>query len=641
MPILYFTLIAICMIAAFACDLCHWSTAVIVGIFDVAGLILTFRHIRIPRLSRVLGVVLYFVLVAIDLSQGGGIQVVFLNLCLDLVWALMGFRAIQHESLTERLQVGILSVIPLACVAIRLQASTFLTFLFIYFIIWAAFLCEQSLSSPTSGNIAFTLKKKAVFSAGFWLSAAGLLICALLFGSTLFLVVPRYSSGSISPVPSVEKTSGQFPDVALDKTGEINVDPTLIFHAVVPVGMQSESVYWRVEAQNVFDGTKWQSHYSQSRPSHRNDYHDESSAYHLTFAHDWHDYRIPTIVHTTHVSQHSVQETARPVVFYPDDAGIWHRWGWNRQNPLIDFDYWYDEHSLSTDTNAPDFHARQIWPSRRREETTQRLTDLAEQIVGNAQTNEQKAVLIRNYLQTNFQYSLNRPPRTGFIVEDFLYRQPVGHCEVFSTTMAVLLARLNVPVRNVTGFVSGEFRDGENFVRAAHAHSWVEVWLDSERGWVVFDPTPSGPQIVEVDWLVRFNDWFSTYQTRDLYRWLQAHGLSLLAVLLGLVAIFFACRYFVRYFRLRFCAPVVTCRYAWDTLQRHLSSSPLHEVTLETWWSENFDVSLSPIQLLAKRYIQIQYRQNQSLQNDSLNDRYDYNSETLKLLSRALKVKLK
>jgi hypothetical protein len=72
-----------------------------------------------------------------------------------------------------------------------------------------------------------------------------------------------------------------------------------------------------------------------------------------------------------------------------------------------------------------------------------------------------------------------------------LFESKSGHCEFYSTAMAMLLRSLNVPTRNVTGFIGGTYnRFGEFYaVRQGDAHSWVEVYLEG-RGWTRFDPTP-------------------------------------------------------------------------------------------------------------------------------------------------------
>ncbi len=93
-----------------------------------------------------------------------------------------------------------------------------------------------------------------------------------------------------------------------------------------------------------------------------------------------------------------------------------------------------------------------------------------------------------------FRYTLDLPAtRDEASIEGFLFRRRAGHCEYFSTAMAVLLRSRGIPVRNVNGFLGGEWNDGARYlaVTGNHAHSWVEVWFPG-WGWVPFDPTPAG-----------------------------------------------------------------------------------------------------------------------------------------------------
>jgi len=61
--------------------------------------------------------------------------------------------------------------------------------------------------------------------------------------------------------------------------------------------------------------------------------------------------------------------------------------------------------------------------------------------------------------------------------------------------MTILLRTLDIPTREVNGFLPGEYNDlaGDYIVRASDAHSWVEVYFPGS-GWVTFDPTPSAPE---------------------------------------------------------------------------------------------------------------------------------------------------
>jgi transglutaminase-like putative cysteine protease len=110
-----------------------------------------------------------------------------------------------------------------------------------------------------------------------------------------------------------------------------------------------------------------------------------------------------------------------------------------------------------------------------------------------------KAKAIEEHLKHDFKYDTGSPsggkPQP---VDHFLFESKRGHCEFFSTAMALMLRELAIPSRNVTGFVGGTYnRFGRYYaVREGDAHSWVEAYFDDPiRGWVTFDPTPtSGAQ---------------------------------------------------------------------------------------------------------------------------------------------------
>ncbi len=72
----------------------------------------------------------------------------------------------------------------------------------------------------------------------------------------------------------------------------------------------------------------------------------------------------------------------------------------------------------------------------------------------------------------------------------FLLGERRGVCADFAAAFAVLLRRVGVPARVVTGYRTRERdADGRFVVRAWHAHAWVEVGLEG-AGWIPFDPTP-------------------------------------------------------------------------------------------------------------------------------------------------------
>lgn len=117
-----------------------------------------------------------------------------------------------------------------------------------------------------------------------------------------------------------------------------------------------------------------------------------------------------------------------------------------------------------------------------------------------------KARSIEEHLRTGFKYDVNSPSGgTKQPLDHFLFDSKRGHCEFFSSAMAIMLRELQIPSRNVTGFVGGTYnRFGHYYaVREGDAHSWVEAYIEDPArpgagSWVTFDPTPAaGAQPLE------------------------------------------------------------------------------------------------------------------------------------------------
>jgi len=115
-------------------------------------------------------------------------------------------------------------------------------------------------------------------------------------------------------------------------------------------------------------------------------------------------------------------------------------------------------------------------------------------IVGTRSGNRyDSARVIESYFQQNFRYTLEQ--KSGGAEDplaDFMFRVREGHCEYFSTAMAVMLRSAGVATRVVNGFQLGEYNDAADVytVRQSDAHSWVEVYFPDTGAWVTFDPTP-------------------------------------------------------------------------------------------------------------------------------------------------------
>lgn len=121
-----------------------------------------------------------------------------------------------------------------------------------------------------------------------------------------------------------------------------------------------------------------------------------------------------------------------------------------------------------------------------------RVGELAKSWIGNELDPERRAKRIEAALRKGYRYDLESPSGGAKNpLDDFLFVSKRGHCEFYSTAMAVMLRTQGVPTRNVNGFIGGTFnRFGRYYaVRQGDAHSWVEVYVEG-KGFVRFDPTP-------------------------------------------------------------------------------------------------------------------------------------------------------
>ena len=152
-----------------------------------------------------------------------------------------------------------------------------------------------------------------------------------------------------------------------------------------------------------------------------------------------------------------------------------------------------------------------------------RIPELAKKITATANNPFDKAIVLENYLRRTYGYTLNLAGKPGADpLAQFLFVTKAGHCEYFASAMAVMLRTLDIPSREVNGFLPGEFNDvaGDYIVRASDAHSWVEAYFPGS-GWITFDPTPASDSAqyglfsrlnLYLDWMqLNWNEWVVNY----------------------------------------------------------------------------------------------------------------------------------
>lgn len=125
---------------------------------------------------------------------------------------------------------------------------------------------------------------------------------------------------------------------------------------------------------------------------------------------------------------------------------------------------------------------------------SERLRSLARDTAKGATDDLGRAKAVEAYLRDNFAYTRDTMgvKWSGNPVEQFLFDMKAGHCELFASSMVVILRTLHIPARLVTGFYVNRYNPVTGYyeVRESDGHAWVEAYLEP-HGWVTFEPTSS------------------------------------------------------------------------------------------------------------------------------------------------------
>lgn len=125
---------------------------------------------------------------------------------------------------------------------------------------------------------------------------------------------------------------------------------------------------------------------------------------------------------------------------------------------------------------------------------TDQILDLTRSIAPRTDPTPRRLESIRRFLGEYCRYSLQyENPEDLPPVENFLFAERQGHCELYAASTAMMARAIGVPSRVAFGF-SGGVSDPERQLVAfleSDYHAWAEVFLD-DVGWVVFDTTPDG-----------------------------------------------------------------------------------------------------------------------------------------------------
>ncbi|MGF1465871.1 MAG: transglutaminaseTgpA domain-containing protein [Sandaracinaceae bacterium] len=444
-----------------------------------------------------------------------------LPLGLEFIGALLVSRLYNRRSATEYQQAAALSILALIAGTV-LSTQLSYAFAFLGFVIvtpWVLALGhlraeieghygEREAESPGgSGSgatrVARVLGSRRVIGPRFLLGTAALAVPLFLMTGVLFVAFPRVGLGFLTfGIRSGQRVAGFGSNIELGDFGVLRTDSTVVVR-VTPPGLPEAppplaAIRLRGTSFDRYDGRTWTRDPGQRQRGTRRD----GELYPVPHRMPQRRVDRPWRVVLDHLEEPVVflpegtvgleipvrTEAGFPVgreirvapgmdIRYADADGLGLRYtAWVSPEPpppppLSDVE-------RAAYLEVPPGHARVAALARRW--TAGAATDL-----------ERVRALVTRLRDGDYTYSL-RTPEVGdrLPLEVFLFDARAGHCEYFSTSLAVMLRTLGIPARNVTGFLGGRWNSYGRYysIRQGDAHSWVEAWVDGR--WVTLDATP-------------------------------------------------------------------------------------------------------------------------------------------------------
>ena len=314
----------------------------------------------------------------------------------------------------------------------------------------------------------------------------------LMVAMGVFVVFPRVSQGWAGRGETLATSIAGFSDqISLGQFGStILGNPEIVLRVEFPEGPPQDvaSLHWRGRSYDRFDGIRWLRSRNLPPSALPRFYRERWSAGLIEqriFAAPL-DVRVLFALHpVTNI------EAGNGIQPLSDNTGDHLYWGSGAPS--------YTAYSRSRPPGPDSLRVAEGYTPRARHFTQlandldPRIAALTDSLTAGLDNPYDQAVAIQRYLQ-GFEYTRDLPATARETTLDyFLFERQAGHCEYFSTAMAVMLRTLGVRTRNVNGFLGGQWSLFGDYlvVTQNEAHSWVEVWFPG-YGWVMFDPTPAG-----------------------------------------------------------------------------------------------------------------------------------------------------
>ncbi|MGH9341814.1 MAG: transglutaminase TgpA family protein [Acidobacteriota bacterium] len=451
------------------------------------------RVLQLDKWVQRLSFVLILSLLAIDLSFFSGL----ISAIVHLLVFITILKLVAAKGDRDYLLLYLLSF------AFLLLASTFtisLLFLlsligFLFFSILTFILFENKKAYERNRSADFSIK-------GYVQATVVITASIVLISIPIFLAIPRSSLGFLGGGHlNAQNLSGFSNTVVLGDIGRIISSPDIVMRVEVDTEVENlaRELKWRGIALDHYDGRSWRSTNSRGKirkrggvflVAERSRGRDEEFLVRQTFMLEpFSDiiFGAPRMIQIAGLRRVSDLEEA-------NDSFFLGRRGRSRLRYTVDSDLITrsDRMNRFVEGEIPDAIKKRYLQLP--EDIHFDIRSLARELTGRQDNPMGKALILEQYLRSNYKYSLeNTSAVADDPLHDFLFGSREGHCEFFATAQAVMMRAANIPSRVVNGFRRGEYNEwSERFiVRQSDAHSWVEGYFP-DLGWVEFDPTPPG-----------------------------------------------------------------------------------------------------------------------------------------------------
>src|SRR6266404_2026951 len=444
----------------------------------------------------------------------------------------------------DALFLAMLAFAAMLAASILTVDTSFLILFFIFMVFGVAAFIGLELRRAANGTIASPFGRQPAderrLSRALSLAAVSVALGSVILGGVIFFVFPRFTAGYLGRAGMQPSLMTGFSDnIELGQIGEIKKNSEVVMRVKTGKPVGYPMLRWRGIALTNFDGRRW------SNPNRSNET--------LRSHPDGWIFLGGDAGHSATSGATGLQYTvflqpiATSTIFTPGEP-ISLRGSFSPDNSDLNSYIFRDStgslfnpfHNISAVrysgvSRLPKLDATQLrasgdaYPPAILEEYLQlpqrldaRIPALAKPITARANSSYDKTRAIENFLRSRFGYTLNLVGKPGDDpLANLLFVTRAGHCEYFASAMTILLRTLDIPAREVNGFLPGEYNDlaGDYIVRASDAHSWVEVYFPGS-GWVTFDPTPPATEnsgllsrlAKYIDWIeLSWNEWVINY----------------------------------------------------------------------------------------------------------------------------------